>query len=647
MPDLRIMSLRGGLNSTDTPTALAPDQCTVATNVEWITSQLGERRKGTDAISLPASITAHDRVTFLHRHVPGTDETAAELYVLGVTGTASSTLARKTTSWSDVTVGDAVLLTGFAQYQWAAVSLHGKLFLAYDSSVDRLHVLDAGSTTLRRSGLAEPAAPTGANDGGVGTFDTTRYYRVRYTVQASSVTIRRSEPSDVLTFAPNGNDTGITVTKPASISENETHWELEASLDNANFYVLATTVVGTTTVTDTTDATTGYAQTYELSENVGDYALFPSVRYLIADEDRLVGGGSWEDTALSSRVLWSPVYKANGAGNDERWETDTDPWADLDALDGGPLTGLATAVSGEVFAFKYQRIFKLIRTSLRLRAYDIVCLTKARGAVHGSVVSGVDQLGRPCVYFLDPEVGPCRAGAGGLLQCGKDIYTTWRTANLDATKVVCSSLFYPKTGQVIWNLATSSSNVPDLSLVLHTSLMRETDDGLRGGWATWNGTRAKGLAMCLFAANIDAGVARVRTLVPFIATEGLGLVHQCDTANNDDGTAYAARLVTKPITLSTSLHRFGITAGALTAKAVTGATIDVKLIRDFGLETPITVADQSLAASASETDVIVVLDQFSGSELRVAQFELVDSATPGTRFELNELALTGNAQGGN
>jgi len=638
--DFIIDSLLGGVNDSDPAISLPNDQATVATNVEFFLSMLGERRRGTSATTLPASISGKDRVTFLHRHIPGTDPTAAEFWVLGVTGTSTYQLAKKTTSWTDITVGDAPTLTGFSQYQWNAASHAGKLFIAYDSSVDRLHVVDAGATALRRVGLAAPgAAPTGADDGGAGTFSGTRYYRVRYTVQVSGVTTIRGEPSAVLTFAPNGNDTGIVVTKPSTISESETHWELEASLDNANFYRLATTVVGTTTVTDTTNVVTGYAASYTLSEDIEDYSLIPSVRYLVVDEDRLVSGGSWETSAHSSRVMWTPVGSADGVGNDERLELDTDPLVDLDSLEGGPLTGLANSSAGEIFAFKFNRIYKLVRSGIRTRAYDVICLSKARGALHGSVVNGVDQTGRPCVYFLDPAVGPCRAGAGGIKQCGADIYNTWTTRNLEATKVICCGLYYPSTSQVIWNIATGSSNTPDLSIVLHTNLMREADDGTRRGWTIWNGTRSKGMAMCLFSSNIEDGAARNHTLVPFIGTEGLGLVHQCDTGTTDNGTAYSARIVTKPYFIKSILHQFGVRSGALLAKAVTGAKVDVKVIRDFGLETPVTVSNVTFDATASETDVIKVLDNLSGSSLRVAQFEFVDPTSAGTRFELNQLCL--------
>src|SRR3990167_10656019 len=102
MPDLIIGSLRGGANNSDPSIAIDEDQCVQADNVEWIDSMLGERRKGTSAITLPSNIiggdsdAALDRVTFLYRHLPTSDETAAELWVLGVDGTSTAVLVKKT-----------------------------------------------------------------------------------------------------------------------------------------------------------------------------------------------------------------------------------------------------------------------------------------------------------------------------------------------------------------------------------------------------------------------------------------------------------------------------------------------------------------------------------------------------------------------
>ncbi len=648
--DAVIKSLRGGLNNCDPPISLPEDQCVVANNVEWVRSTIGERRKGCTGVTLPASVSGKDRITFLHRHLPTADETAAELWVLGLTGTSSSQLAYKDTSWHDVTLNDAATLTGFSPYQWTSVSLHGKIFIAYDSAVDRLHCRDANAaTTLRRCGLAEPAAPTGANTAGAGTFTGTRYYRVRYTVQVAGVTTIRSEPSPALTFAPSGSKTGVTVTKPATISEGETHWELEASLDNANFYRIATTVVATTTVDDLTNVAAGYAQTYPLSEDIGAYSLQPSYKFLAIDADRLMGGGSWEDAALGSRVSWSPVQNAEGVGNDERLDLTTDPTLDLDSYEGGALTGLVAGNSGSVFAFKASHIYKLVRTGNPLQAYDVVTITKERGALPGSALSGIDQNGAPCIYFLDPQVGPCRYGNGGLQWLGADIWDgTWTDAtlgvNLNATKAVCSGIYDPLKRQVQWSYATIGNERPTLGLIIQTDLTKPGDSGAHGGISLWTGIRAEAYASCLFADNIDANTARNLTLHPFIGTEGHNLLQRCETGTTDDAgssaTAYTARIVTKPYQLTNMLNEFAVLAGYLMAAAVTGAEITINLLKNFTTSAAKAITAISMTPASTETVVMVKMDNLSVAELRAVQFEFIDSApATTTRWELHQFAL--------
>jgi hypothetical protein len=637
--DFVLKSLRGGLNNSDPAISLPDDQCTLATNVEFNKSMLGERRRGTSAITLPSSVSGKDRVTFLFRHLPTSDETAAQLWVLGVTGTASYQLAYKDTTWHDVTVSETVSLAGFDQYRWQAITLHGKLFVAFNHNLDRLHVWDG--TSFRLVGHTAPTAAPTASDTGSGTFAGTRYYRVREATLSGSTVLRRSEPGPVLTKAPSGSGTGLVVTKPADMSENATHWELEASSDNVNFYRIARTVVGTTTATDSQSIVVGYAQGvgFVLSEDIGDYTLIGSARYLTTDADRLVWAGNYEDEALGSRVGWTPVRNADGVGNDERTELDTDPTLDLNGYEGGSITGLSSTNGGSFFATKVSHIYKLVRTGGRSAAYDVVTISKDRGGLHGSLISGVDQLGRPCIYFLDSNVGPCRYGANGLEWCGSDIRESWALVNLDATKAVCSGLYDPVTRQVQWAIATSSANVPNFGITVQTDAMRSGEDGTHKGWTTWDGTRTAALAQCLFSDNIDAGVARNRVLRPFIAIEGSGLVHRCDTGTTDNGTSYSARIVTKPYVLSSILNKMGVMAGALLAKAVSGATLTLKIIRDFGLET-YTLAGVSTAPTASETQVVKILDSFRMSEARTVQFEFVDDApSTTTRWELQQLAL--------
>ena len=642
MPDFTIRSLRGGMNNTDPAIGLAEDQCVLAQNVEFVESLLGERRKGTSAVTLPAFLSAHDKITFLHRHLPTDEDGAAELWALGVTGTSSASLGYKTGSWqAEVTIPDTPTLSGDKPFRWQGQTLHGKLFLAYKSAVDRLHVWNG--TSVRRVGLAAPgAAPTSA-DAGSGSLTGTRYGRVRFVEIDGSTVVRRGEPSAVKTHSPSGSGASITWTKPADISEGETHWEIELSVDNVNFYRMARIVVGTSTHSDTVDYASGYATQTDavLSEDIGDYALIPSPRYLTADEDRLIWAGSWEDSDLGSRVGWTPVFGADGAGNDERFETDTDPYKDLDTYEGGIITGLSSPVLGAVWVFKTRGIYKLVRTGRRTNAYNVIKYSDALGAVHGSVVTGFTADGQPCVYFIDPVQGPCRAGLGGILRCGDDVRATWETLNLNATDVVCSSLYYPAKRQVHWNLAVSSGDTPTTRLVLHVDRSVTLPDGVRRGYALWTGNVAKALCMCLFADNIEANTTRSLRLVPFIGLEGLGYVHLCDTGYQDNSVAYTATITTKPYALGNLQHEFEVTSGTLLATEDDSAQVTVKVLRDFALETTATVSDIALAGAGSETQVIKYLDNLIGAEMKVAQFQMTDVAAPAANWAVNQLSLTG------
>lgn len=517
--DLVISDTRGGLNNSDPPIAIGPDQVTEAYNIEWVRSPVGARRRGATAISVAGSvIPTYEMVTFLHRHTGGASFSDDTLWALGVSGSSSS-LVYKDTSWHTATLADTVDVTGVYKYRVKGQSLHGKLFLAYKSDEDRLHVWDG--TTVRRAGIIEPsAAPTAADTGAAGTFSGTRYYRVRFTRQVSSVTVLRSEPSEVLTKVPSGVNTGLVVTKPSNPGDSETHWELEASLDNTDFYRIATTAIGTGTATDTTAFTTGYAAAGILSEDIGDYTLIGSARFLTADQDRLIWAGSFEDEDLASVVGWTVVNSdTTGVGNDERVPLDTDNTLNLDGLFGGGLTGLSSPANGYIYAFKLGHIYKLVRTGDRQDAYEAVLMTDKFGAIEGSVVEGVDQNGKPCVYFVDPRVGPMRLGTGGLLHMGKDIIRTWKSVNIDAN-LPCVSLYYPQNNQLNWWWAVNETT-PDTHMVLHTENTREVPGGVRGGWAIWTGPSRYVLAATLYAQNIDDDTGRSKVLAPFVSI-GIG-----------------------------------------------------------------------------------------------------------------------------
>src|SRR6185312_16065401 len=173
-------------------------------------------------------------------------------------------------------------------------------------------------------------------------FITTRFYRVRYVVKSGTTILRQSEPSDTVTFTPSGTGAGATITKPASIGEGETHWQIEASFDDANFYIIATEPVATTTFNDENPNTIPYSDIGDLDDtDIGSNVPLPAARLVGVDDDRLTLGGSFVNTDLDSRVMWTPVKNDPGLGNSERIPADTDNFRDLDTKEGGGLTGIS------------------------------------------------------------------------------------------------------------------------------------------------------------------------------------------------------------------------------------------------------------------------------------------------------------------
>jgi hypothetical protein len=139
--------------SEDTPISLPEDQCVLAQNVEFVKSKLGERRKGSLEIDLTGSgLEACNRVTFLFRHTPTSDVHDDELWALGViddngSGESVAVLRMKTIDgdWETISSIDDIDVGGTLQFDVVAQALHGKAYVAFASSENRLHVRDIGS----------------------------------------------------------------------------------------------------------------------------------------------------------------------------------------------------------------------------------------------------------------------------------------------------------------------------------------------------------------------------------------------------------------------------------------------------------------------------------------------------------------------
>jgi hypothetical protein len=632
-----IADLRGGQNNTDAPLALPANQCTAAVNVDWIDTTFAHKRGGATDVALTGGTTFTAGIQYLRRHVPGRDEGLAELWAIDSAVTPIAKRLVAGTSWANVTVDDTIVEPVF---EAVGVTLNGKLFLAYDSAVDRTHVYDPtlAAPRVRRMGFATPGVPTLADQGGGAYPAVLRYYRVRWLQLNGTTVIRRSEPSAAASITPSGAGLSVRVTRPTAAGEGETHWEVEVSLDGATFTVLAGSKSGSaaaaiaiaTTFGDDSVATTLYP-TYALTDPAGTYTTMPSVRYLLSDGNRLLGLGSWEG-GKTARLYYTPVLGSTDQGDDERvpMTTTQKNFVDLNENDGGGGTGLGGPIDGIPYGFKYRQVWKLRPTGEVTAPYsprkirdDIGC------AAHKTICVGEDQIGRPALYFLSHR-GPYRITADGAVEyLGRDNEVTWRTMNLASASasITAHATYYPDKHQWwVW-IATGSSSTPDTKMMFDVQL--GVPDGLgqiRGGWAVHTGASATANCSCLMSNTLGASMSR--DLKPHIGRLALGVtaIWKCDTSATDDaGTAFQAYVTSRPLlTTPDLLSNIALAESTLVGKALAGSDVTVTIVRDFGKETRATAV--SLAPAASETRVIKKVEGSEMGEARVLQMTVGDSA---------------------
>ncbi len=621
--DLTISSLAGGQNDTSSPSELAEDQCVLAQNVEFFYSACGERRNGCGPLVLTSSgLTTEAIMVYVTQWFPSNNVLDPEFFAVSATPTVSIKWAKRTAGvWAAVTPIDTPY-TGIPDvYNIDTQSLNGKLFLAYRSAADRLHVWDG--TAMRRSGFATPVAPTSANEG-VGTYTGNRYHRVRFVTMVGAVVTRRSEPGPSNLSIPSGLGAGVRITRPALLGEGETHWELEASLDNATFYRLATILIATTTYDDEVPFATGYASG-TLSEDVNENLPLPSARFLAVDGDRLIGAGHFTDLSRQSEVWWTPVQNDPGVGNDERLPTSINNRVNLDNYDGGPLTGLETGATGTWYAFKWRRIYKFTRTGNVTKAYENLTLSSTMGAVMGSIVRGVDENGAGCIYFLDPATGPARVGPAGV-QSIVGLRTTWSHVNLQAGSVVARSVYYATKQQVHWWVAIDGADRPNFKIVLQVSEIKPQSvagaNGVGRGFSIATGRIAEAACVAILTEIVSInGISQVSDR-PFVGLTSPDFLQRCDTEITDAGVAYRAILRTRPYIAAGLLNKWGAMTAALLATSNVTTTLTVKFIRDFDKED--TSISTGLAPTAAETQVIKTFDDLSMSGATTIQVELSD-----------------------
>ena len=641
---LVIMDLRGGRNQSDPPMSLRPNQCVEAMNVDWRDTTFARKRGGAAAIGITGGTAFSSTIDFLYRFVPGNSEAAAELWAIDGDATPVKRLTGGTT-FADVTVSDA--LTANDIFNVVGATLNGKLFLAYDSSVDRLHAYDPllGTPRLRRVGFATPAAPTAADTGAGAYAATQRYYRVRWLQLSGSTIIRRSEPGASVAFTPSGTGAAARVTQPAVASEQETHWEIEVSLDDTTFYRLSQTAIATTTYDDSA-ATTTYASN-PLSDATGAHARFPSVRYLLSDGNRLLGTGAYESAGAdsggrNSRIWFTPVLGSADTGDDERVPNQTTQknWVDLNENDGGATTGLGGPINGIPYAFKYRQVWKLRPTGDASTPYLPRRIRDDIGSVaHKAIAIGEDHVGRAALYFLSHR-GPYRITFDGNIEyLGRDNEDIWRTLNLGATGIVGHSVYHPDLHQWWLWVSLDANNTPATRMMFDVQLGLPDEHGqIRGGWAENDGPTSAARCSCLFSNTLGASMSR--DLKPHIGRGTGTAIWKCDTTDLDDaGTDTQAFIKTRPILTTGQLGRkIGMHEPYMLAVTLANVTLTLTSDRNFSAET----RTHTATLTADEGSQTRVFKKFEGGEVGEAdliQVQLGDGAAQEGAWSVDALVI--------
>lgn len=640
-----IADLRGGRNGTDPPLSLPMNQCTEALNVDWYEGMLGRARPGSVAVSHTGGTAFTSGIASLFRFVPGADETLAELWGIDVGGPIVKRLAAGT-SFADVTLSDAI---STKPQEVEAAVLNGKLYLAYDSAQDRLHTYDPSlsSPRVRRVSITPGTnAPTMANDAAGGAWAATiRYYRVRWwQIDSSNGVQRKSEATPSASFTPSGINTKTVVTQPTPPGEQETHWSIEASSDNATWVGSGVALIATTTIDDNF-ALTNAAAWPNPSEPSGYFALWPSVKHLLTDGNRLLGAGAWESAGTTSggknsRVWFSPVLGSADKGDVERVPNQTNQknWVDLNENDGGGVTALMGPLNGMPLAAKYRALYLLRPTGDSLAPYQPRKISDWVGCVAGKAwCNGYDEVGAPAIYFYSTH-GPYRySERGGLQYLGRDCEDIWTTVNLSGTDAVAWCLYAADLHQVWFHVATDGANQASTRMVFDVLLGKPTEKGdVRGGWAKHTGVAS--ICGCMFANTLGATMSL--DLKPYTGTRTSNkFLLKYNTSDKDDaGTAYQSLLTTRPILPDGALgYNYKVEEANLLGKVNATDTITVTAVRDFGAESRAGTTGLAAVGSETRTQRRVENTDFEGGG--VFQYTIGDGSSVASNWVLDALMV--------
>lgn len=523
-----------GAIETVTPTAVPEGYAVAATNVELSAWSAMIPRVGTAMFDRPSvSGEIHDLFT---ERISGEAIWAFSDFTGTPVGYRRDPV---TTAWATITLIDTPAYNGVDVPQVVACAYNGKVFLAYNSSVNRLHVWDG--TSVRRVGLGPSAAPSVANTGAGAYAATLRYYKIQWRIRdAGGATIATSELSPVTSFTPSGTGTAARVTKPTTV-DGATHWCVYGSFDGITFYNISGVIAVGTTIYDDVTAPSAYSGGV-IAPEVGLFPPPPSAKFLATNGERLFMAGSYETTAATGqttpgnrRVWFTRPIGVTDAGDDESITQTTESryYLDIDNEDGSPLTALASTLDGSIYALTQTSVWRLVDTGQVDKPIRAERVASGAGVESQNLVTIDTTTNSAMLYFCATD-GPYRySPSGGLEYLGADVVTDVDTVGSLLTWRMRSVGFDPATRRVFWFYGDDDSGHYGKARVLTPAFMTRMDGVLRGGWSRvdWSAAYPNRLnSSTVYGDRILIGGA------------GPVLFSRDDTATTDDGTGYTASI---------------------------------------------------------------------------------------------------------
>lgn len=471
-----------------------------ADNLGYLTDAfMSIRNAFTDETLTSAGFTGE--IQWLGRHV--TNDGVEELWGAAYNSGTVACARRVAGVWTAVTLIDTPNPDSLTQMH--SVTFNGKLYLAYDSAVNRLHLWDG--TSVRRVGLTVSGIGSAADTGAGSYAATARQYRFSQRLKVGTDIVVESELSAAIAFTPSGSGTAARITQP-TVVDSATHWVVYGLVTSAGdvydlYEELAETIYGSTFDDSVAPASYDGDAPPVLASNIPP----PSAKSLATDSSRLIMAGAWETSAsagqttpAANRVWFTRVLAATDVGDDEAVPNGL--W--LNIGDAGPVTALGTIYT-DVYAFKGGSVHKLVPTQDPDGPFSRVLISENFGAVGQRVIAnGETEDGFSAIFFADDHA-VYRLAYGAVLPFSEPVGRDMRSQPITAAGSVLA--YDPYRRVLLLQIAnTATSVIGNYSAFITDTVKRKWSGfslgGQTSGWTL--GVSALGTSTIL--AGLDATV---------------------------------------------------------------------------------------------------------------------------------------------